>query len=84
MVADGFGLAHLSKQYQESCADVLKKVSIVIVEAKLLQILKDPKMPNATQRTNLEAVLDTMVEYSLVSMDIEASIYDRAQSVLTS
>lgn len=82
-VAGAYGMEASANECEEQSAEVLKKVSITIIEAKLLQVIKD-KAPAAVKRTNLESTMDSMVGYNLVSTDIEACIYDKVQGILKS
>ena len=63
---------------------VLERAGVTITEARLIQLIKDPKMTAQIKHANLQQTLDEMVELGLKADDIEQCIYDKAHDILKS
>lgn len=82
MVCDMYEVPEPITEERGPTEDIVKRASVTLTEAKLVQFLKDRRATPMSQRTQIQEELDRMIDFHLCAEDIEGAIYEKALETL--
>ena len=69
-------------QIEAELADDLRLAQITVIEAKMIQTLKDQKMTIPNKTFTIQAEIDGLLDAGLTSVDILPALYDKCMEAL--